>query len=147
MDQPRAFSAGAVVFRRVPGGHRYLLLRAFRNWDFPKGEIEPGEDPLEAALREVREETGLSDLALPAGQAHVETPPYARGKVARYYLARTETAAVVLGPSPSGIQEHHEYRWVTGDEARPLLVERLRKVLGWAEERIRDLQGGGPVPG
>jgi len=133
----RAFSAGAVVFRREPGGHRYLLLRAYRNWDFPKGEVEPGEDPLEAALREVREETGLSALELPAGTVHVETAPYARGKVARYYLAETHTASVVLGTSPSGIREHHEYRWLTCDEARPLLVARLRSVLDWAEERLR----------
>ncbi len=143
----RTLSSGAVVVRREGNGHRFLLLRAYRNWDFPKGMVERGEDPLAAAIREVAEETGIADLEFPVGHGFVETEPYARGKVARYYLARTETAAVVLGPSPSGIQEHHEYRWVTGDEARPLLVERLRKVLGWAEERIRDLQGGGPVPG
>lgn len=144
MEQRRAFSAGAVVFRRESGGHRYLLLRAYRNWDFPKGEVGPGEDPLDAAMREVREETGLSGLALPAGRAHVETPPYSRGKVARFYLAESQTAAVVLGRSPAGIVEHHEHRWLSFDEARPLLVERLRSVLDWAEQRIRDLASAGP---
>jgi len=147
MERRRAFSAGAVVFRRDPGGHRYLLLRAYRNWDFPKGEVEPGEDPLAAALREVREETGLPAPSLPAGPVHVETAPYARGKVARYYLAETDTAAVVLGTSPSGIREHHEYRWLVFDEARPLLVDRLRSVLDWAEQRIRGLGSGSSPPG
>jgi bis(5'-nucleosidyl)-tetraphosphatase len=146
MEQRRAFSAGAVVFRREPGRHRYLLLRAYRNWDFPKGEVEAGEDPLAAALREVREETGLPAPSLPAGPVHVETAPYARGKVARYYLAETDTAVVVLGKSPSGIHEHHEYRWVTCEEARPLLVDRLRRVLDWAEGRIRDIETGGQRP-
>ncbi len=140
----RAFSAGAVVFRRVVDGHRYLLLRAWRNWDFPKGEVEAGEDPLVAALREVREETGLHGLALPAGPIHVETPPYSRGKVARYYLAETDATAVVLGESPEGIHEHHEYRWLPYGQARPLLVERLRAVLDWAEDRIRGAGSGGP---
>jgi bis(5'-nucleosidyl)-tetraphosphatase len=126
-------SAGAVLLRRVPGGRRYLLLRAYRNWDFPKGLVEPGEDPLAAARREVREETGIRDLAFPWGEAFVETPPYAGGKVARYYLAETATEAVDLGADPSGRREHHEARWLAHAEARGLLVARLRAVIDWAE--------------
>ena len=38
------------------------MLRAYRNWDFPKGVVEPGENPLYAAVREVREETSLDAL-------------------------------------------------------------------------------------
>src|SRR5947199_9927222 len=67
--QPRAqreTSAGGVVFRRGPDGVvRYLLIRdSYRNWGFPKGHLEPGEPPAEAARREVAEETGLVDLVL-----------------------------------------------------------------------------------
>lgn len=39
----RKRSAGIVVLRRAPEGWRLLLLRAFRNWDLPKGRIEAGE--------------------------------------------------------------------------------------------------------
>jgi bis(5'-nucleosidyl)-tetraphosphatase len=134
-----------VVFRREADGYRVLLLRAFRSWDFPKGEVEPGEDPLEAAQREVREETGLSSLSLPLGTAHVETPPYSRGKIARYYVAEAQTPMVVLRLGPSGIREHHEYRWLAFDEARALLVDRLRVVLDWAEGRIRSLASAAPL--
>lgn len=130
-------SAGAVVIRRdAVGAVRYLLLRAYRNWDFPKGMVEPGEDPLDAALREVKEETGIADLELPWGTAYVETPPYARGKVARYYLARTGREEVDLGANPSGRREHHEARWLPYAEARPLLIDRLRAVIDWAEARV-----------
>ena len=48
-------SSGAVVFLLEEGRPFYLLLRAYINWDFPKGEIEPSEDPLDAAKREIAE--------------------------------------------------------------------------------------------
>ena len=56
------FSAGAVILRQEPGGWRYLLLRVFRTWDFPKGGVETGETPMQAAMREVEEETALTGL-------------------------------------------------------------------------------------
>ncbi len=136
MLEVRILSAGAALYRQENGGHRYLLLRAYKNWDFPKGMVEPGEDPLAAAVREVREETGISDLEFPFGHDFVETPPYARGKVARYDLARTATAAVDLSLNPSGRPEHHEYRWVGYAEARALVVPRVQVVLDWAQARV-----------
>lgn len=61
-------AAGIVVLRRLPAGWQCLLLRAYRNWDFPKGLVEEGEMPLQAALREVREETGLAAMRFPWGR-------------------------------------------------------------------------------
>ena len=62
----RETSAGGVVFRRGSEGEvRYLLIRdSYRNWGFPKGHLEVGEPPADAARREVSEETGLGDLVL-----------------------------------------------------------------------------------
>src|SRR5437879_8739989 len=62
----RETSDGGVVFRRgAEGVVRFLLIRdSYKNWGFPKGHLEPGEPPAEAARREVAEETGLSDLVL-----------------------------------------------------------------------------------
>ena len=59
-------SAGGIVFRRPPdGGPRFLLIRdSYDNWGFPKGHLEDGESPAEAALRETAEETGLDQLVL-----------------------------------------------------------------------------------
>ncbi len=114
-----------------------LVLRAYRNWDFPKGRVEPGERPLEAALRETAEEAGISDLALRWGDGYCETAPYGRGKVARYYLAETAQAGITLPVSPElGRPEHDEGRWVSLDEARRLLPARLQPVLDWARSRI-----------
>ena len=52
-------SAGIIVVRHIDAKPNFLLLRAYEYWDFPKGIVEPGEQPLEAALREVEEETTL----------------------------------------------------------------------------------------
>jgi bis(5'-nucleosidyl)-tetraphosphatase len=130
-------SAGVIVVRLTPQGPRFLLLRSYRYWDFPKGQVEHGETPLDAARRETREETGIGDLGFDWGEDHFETEPYARGKVARYYLARTATRDVVLGVNPDiGRPEHHEYRWVSGRRAETLLNARLRQALDWALGRM-----------
>jgi bis(5'-nucleosidyl)-tetraphosphatase len=129
----KRLSAGAVIVRSTPQGIRFLLLRSFDHWDFPKGLVENGEDAMSAALREVREETTVSDLTFPWGDVHTETGPYSRGKIARYYLARTATEHISLPVNPElGRPEHSEYRWVDYDTAMRLVTDRVRPVLEWA---------------
>ena len=61
----RETSAGGVVYRMDAGVPLFLLIRdSYSNWGFPKGHLERGEQASDAALREVREETGLHDLVL-----------------------------------------------------------------------------------
>jgi bis(5'-nucleosidyl)-tetraphosphatase len=132
---PETTSAGVVVLRRTAEGCRYLLLRAYRYWDFPKGELGRGEAALEAASREVSEETGIRDLRFRWGQRFHETERYGRGKVARYFVAETAEPRVELAVSPElGRPEHHEFRWVSYGEARHLLVPRVQAALDWARE-------------
>lgn len=127
-------SAGVVVLRDTQAGRRYLLLRAYSYWDFPKGAVEPGESPIQAAIREVQEEAGIQDLDFQWGEAYRETEPYNRGKVARYYVARTwiETVKLVANPM-TGIQEHIEYRWVSYAQALKLITPRVKLILDWAD--------------
>ena len=135
--KPASRAAGAVVFRRSDRGIRILLLRAYKNWDFPKGLVEPGENELDAAKREVEEETGLADLDYPFGEEFKATLPYSGNKVARYYLAETDIEKIELPVSPElGRPEHHEYRWVTFDEAEDLLPPRLAVVLEWVRKTL-----------
>jgi bis(5'-nucleosidyl)-tetraphosphatase len=130
-------AAGAVVVRPTDAGWRYLVLRAYRNWDFPKGVVEPGETPLAAALREVEEETSLTDLELRWGEDFRDTEPYAGGKVARYYVAVSPRGDVRLPVSAElGRPEHHEHRWASYDEAAGLLPPRLQPILAWARALI-----------
>lgn len=130
-------SCGAVVVRRTESGYVTLMLRAYRNWDFPKGIREDGEEPLEAAVREVGEETGITSLDFEWGDRSKDTGPYNRGKVARYYLARTEQEEVEMGIAPElGTPEHHEWRWVSFDEAYDLASPRVRLVVQWARQVV-----------
>jgi bis(5'-nucleosidyl)-tetraphosphatase len=130
-------AAGAVVFRRTERGPRLLVLRAYKNWDFPKGTIEPGESELDAAKRETLEETGLADLEFSFGDEHQDTLAYAGGKVARYFLAATGTSDIELPVSAElGRPEHHEWRWVSFDEAEELLPPRLGIILDWARRQL-----------
>ena len=135
----KTLSSGVVVLRHADGESRFLLLRAYQYWDFPKGLVEHGEEPLEAARREVEEETTLTDLEFRWGLCYRETGPYGHGKVARYYIAETGETDVSLPVNPElGRAEHDEFRWVTYDEALPMLSPRVVSVLKWAQGVIEN---------
>jgi 8-oxo-dGTP pyrophosphatase MutT (NUDIX family) len=130
-------SAGVVVVRRGPTGWLFLMLRAYRNWDFPKGVLEPGEEPLAAARREVREETLIDDLQFTWGEEYRETAPYSNNKVARYYVGETHTERVSLPVSPElGRPEHNESRWLDLAGALSLSSPRVVPIVRWAAGKL-----------
>lgn len=136
-DSTNKLSCGVVIVRRGDDGWLTLMLRAYRNWDFPKGLRETGESPIEAAMREVREESGISVLEFDWGEEFTETGPYSRGKTARYYLARTDEIEITMGISAeTGRPEHHESRWVNFDTAYDLAAPRVRAVVQWARRIV-----------
>jgi bis(5'-nucleosidyl)-tetraphosphatase len=136
LRSPR-LSAGVVVVRRAGDDWLYLLLRAFNHWDFPKGMVEEGEEPLAAAIREVREESTIEDLEFAWGSNFTQTGPYSGGKVARYYLASTRTADVSLPINPLiGRAEHSEYRWADFDATLELVSPRVKPVVRWAAQAL-----------
>ena len=56
-------SAGVVIFRKEESDARFLLLHyPSGHWDFVKGKTEDGETLRQTALRETKEETGISDI-------------------------------------------------------------------------------------
>lgn len=129
----RRFSAGVVVVHLGEAAVQYLLLRAYRNWDFPKGLVEPGEQPLDAAVREVKEETTLENLSFDWGEDYIDTGPYNKGKISRYYLASSNDTRVHLPINPElGFPEHQEARWVGFETALNMVSPRLKPVIHWA---------------
>lgn len=133
-------SSGLVVVRRTRAQWRCLVLRAYGNWDLPKGTPEPGEEPLQTALRETAEETGLSALTMPWGDDYRETEPYAKGKVARFYIALSDEGTVSLPVSAElGRPEHHAFRWVSFAAALELLPPRFGPILRWAQSVVEGI--------
>lgn len=131
-------SAGGVVYRLAAGGELFLLIKdSYQNWGFPKGHLESGERPEDAALREVREETGLADLAL---RGRIETIDWYfrfRGqlihKVCHFYLMETSQADTL----PQQAEGITACQWINFEEARRAIsYANARKVLGRAHEII-----------
>ena len=87
-------SCGAVVYRRDAGGVSVLLIRSRHGWSYPKGHIEPGETEYETALREVREETGVTARIM--GDFRREAPSCLAGDDRRviFFLAEYVGGAV-----------------------------------------------------
>ncbi len=131
------FSAGIVPIYRSPGApDLFLILRCYNYWDFPKGGVLEDESQLNAALRELKEETTLENVDFAWGEIFTETPVYARNKVARYYLAKAMKLEVALPINPLlGRAEHHEFRWLTYEDARQLLNPRIQTILDWARQK------------
>jgi 8-oxo-dGTP pyrophosphatase MutT (NUDIX family) len=134
-------SAGGVVFRLDAGRPSYLLIRdSYKNWGFPKGHIETGEQPETAALREVKEETGLDDLSIRGAIDTIDWHFRFRGqlihKVCHFYLMETVNATT----SPQRAEGITACRWTRFDDAQSLIsYDNARQVLRRAQEMLTTL--------
>lgn len=134
----RETSAGGVVFRIAEGRPLFLLIRdSYRNWGFPKGHLEADEPPERAALREVKEETGLAALSMRGVIDTIDWHFRFRGrlihKVCHFYLMETTDAAT----SPQREEGITACRWLPLDEALALIsYENAREVLARAAAMV-----------
>lgn len=140
LNRIRRTSSGCIIFRPHPETQEWLtlILRSWDYWDFPKGQVEDGENMKNAAIREVFEETGISDLQFPWGSAFACTSVYSKDKIAYYCVARTETIDINLNPNPvTGLLEHEEFRWIPWSDTPQYLSPRLYPILDWASAILR----------
>jgi 8-oxo-dGTP pyrophosphatase MutT (NUDIX family) len=145
-------SAGGVVMRvtSTPDQPLVLLIRdSYDNWGFPKGHIEPGEDADQAAVREVHEETGLTDFAVRGLIDTIDWWFRFRGrlihKVCDFYL-------MVIPPdgayatSPLRAEGISACEWVPYQEAcERVSYENAKAVLGRAYAMLTGEQADGTV--
>lgn len=151
---PPPLSAGVLLFRERGGQTEVLLIKPggpfWRNrhegaWMIPKGAVEPGEVPAEAALREFEEETGTRLASVPFPLARIRQ---AGGKYVEAFAAEgdLDAAAVtsnqfeVEWPPRSGelqrFPEVSEAQWMTLAEARRLMLPSQLPLLDALEERL-----------
>jgi bis(5'-nucleosidyl)-tetraphosphatase len=127
-------SAGFVIFRGAGQGvHEYLLLDYGRHWDFAKGHVEPGEDDLTTALRELREETGIKDPRVIPGFQH-EVTYYFKDRRKGFVRKRVVFFLGETAAAPSDILLSHEHE---GFAFLPLDVAIKRLTFPTAREILR----------
>lgn len=152
---PPPLSAGILLFREQGSEAEVLLIKPggpfWRNkdagaWMIPKGLVEPGETPAEAALREFAEETGVSLTAVPFPLATVRQ---AGGKIVEAFAVEgdLDPASVrsnefeVEWPPRSGLTERFpevaEAKWMTLGEARVMMLPSQLPLLDALEAKMK----------
>jgi predicted NUDIX family NTP pyrophosphohydrolase len=152
---PPPLSAGVLLFRERDGETQVLLIKPggpfWRNkdagaWMIPKGGVEPGEVPAEAALREFEEETGLRLTAVPFPLAKIRQ---AGGKWVEAFAVEGDLDCATVRsnefevewPPRSGRLERFpevvEARWMTLAEARELMLPSQRPLLDALEAKLK----------
>ena len=132
-------SCGAIVFRREENKWMLLLLRHRHggHWSFPKGHVEAGETEEETALREIKEETGLTVELQPGFRHTVEYFPKPGVR---------KTVVYFLGYSPENtyvrqVEEISEIRWAELEEAfGEVTFKNDRNLITMAREYLSGLQ-------
>ena len=105
-------SAGIVLFRKEDSKILFLLLHyPSGHWDFIKGKIEKGESTHETAIREAKEETGITDITfLENFEEWIKYDFQYQGELVRkkvvFFLAETKTKEVMIS------HEHLDYTWM-----------------------------------
>lgn len=133
-------SSGGVVFRRDAGGIRFLLIRdPYQNWGLPKGHLEADESPLDAALREVAEETGLDDLAAVAELPTIDWYFRDRGRLVHKFCHFFLIESGAGEPTPQLEEGISDCVWLPVDEAvSRVTYDNAREVLRAAGQRLGD---------
>jgi 8-oxo-dGTP pyrophosphatase MutT (NUDIX family) len=133
-------SAGGVVIRRIDGVVHVLLIHdPYGHWGLPKGHLEEEEELAEAGLREVREETGLSDLELGPELGTIDWHYRMRGRLIHKhctFFLMTSQSGDTIPELEEGITE---CRWIPMEEAVNFVTyDNAREVVQDAARRLEE---------
>jgi 8-oxo-dGTP pyrophosphatase MutT (NUDIX family) len=132
-------SAGVVVCMEKPDGNRFLLLNyPTGHWDFVKGKIEQGETLHQTAVRETKEETGITDLEFVEGfEEKINYNFQFEGELIQkevvFFLAKTKTHTVNVS------HEHLDYTWLDYENAlEKVTYQNAKNILSKANKLFRN---------
>lgn len=134
------YSAGTIIIDESGPERTVLCLRAYSDWDFPKGQLEDGESAISAAIRETLEETTLqhgADYILTGVTApSITYGSGSRKKTAMYFVAKRMSDKPPSLPinDKLGKPEHDEWRWVPLTEIGFLCAARLSPVVDFLQQ-------------
>ena len=129
-NDKREDRAGIIVLRKFEESYSVLCLRVYGSYDLPKGGVEPGEDSITAAMRETKEECGITSLNFPWDMIST------RVRNVTLYIATTDQDPVILPNPETGEYEHHGSKWMSLNDASNRLHPYLRSTMIWAKEVI-----------
>lgn len=135
-------SAGGIVLAKTQSIWHVLLIQDMnKSWTFPKGLIEPNENPRGSAEREISEEIGLTNLTYVSTLGTIQYMYRRNGlirKTVHYFLFQSDTQAPLKPQREEGISEA---RWVALEEAETLIgyPETNTKLLHKARQTVINL--------
>tara|TARA_R110001592_G_scaffold188358_3_gene433510 strand:+ start:14617 stop:15030 length:414 start_codon:yes stop_codon:yes gene_type:complete len=126
--------AGFIIYRRFDDGIKFLGLigplfhrnRCHGTFDIPKGTIDPGETPLQTAIREAKEEAGY-DIT----EDKIKSGPWT-SRFLTVWLAEVSSDPVITPNPCNGIIEHDGYSWIAIDDLLINCYNYLRPSIKWA---------------
>ncbi len=130
-------SAGFVIYKKENGKNKYLILHYIPgHWDYAKGHLENGETFMDAAIRETKEETGLTNFNVINGFSEKITYHFKKDnqiitKEVVFFLAESTQLEneVILS------HEHKGFKWLFFEEAfKKLTFNSAKQLLKKAEE-------------
>ena len=133
-------AAGIIVFQdRSPDSLYFLGLVALPEfqikssgiYDIPKGRIDPGESPLQCAIREAREESTI-DIT------HLDSGPYTHDRLTVWLAESYQDPYIGINPS-TGLKEHLGYEWVQAEKMEAQCLDYLKPHIRWARKYLGDL--------
>lgn len=129
------------MFRRGEASPRFLLIHdGNKNWGFPKGHLDGRETPLDAACREVTEETGLGDLVPHAELGVIDWHFRTRGALVHKHCHLFLLESIAGDVTPQRDEGITACSWYSLDEALGVITyENSRAVLRRAGDMVRAL--------
>ena len=129
-------ASGIILYRYFDNQPKILGLVALKKfqkqsnglYDVPKGRLDPGETPIEAAFRECYEETKIRPMKLTSG-------PFVDGPLSFWIAECNEDPVLAINPETKKL-EHLDFKWIDPDTMIENCLDYLKSSIEWAKQEL-----------